>query len=842
MERKEVNLNDVSPMMREYLKTKAQYEDVILFYRLGDFYEMFFDDAITASHELELTLTGKQAGLEERIPMCGVPHHAVNVYLEKLIEKGYKVAICEQMEDPKTTKGIVKREVIQVVSAGTITNTDMVNEKDFNFIASISDIGYAYILSYADLLSGKVFATYMNHDVEKLISYIVNLNIKEIVIEDSFDKTIIHKLKSNYNIFFSYFNDSSKYKGKVFEGLSDDRIIDNTSLLLNYISNSLKQDLSHLQKLELVDSKLFLELNRECIRNLELVETLRNKDRQNSLLGFMDKTKTAMGSRLLKSYIISPSIDKNEIIKRQDLTEKLINEFIFKSELRDYLYEIYDLERLTGKAACSSMNARDMIQLKNSLMVIPKINEILVKLGLEELETFNNLSTLIDNAIKEEVPITLHEGGLIKSGFDKEIDELRSIKTNGKDFISDFERDDKERTQIKRLKVGFNKVFGYYIEVPKGQVSLVKDEYNYDRKQTLTNAERYITPLLKEKENMILNAEERLNNLEYEVFCKIKDEIKKYISSLQSASNKIAYLDVICSYATIAEENNFVRPTINDNHVVEIISGRHPVVESVIEGEYIDNDVILDQNTDILIITGPNMSGKSTYMRQLGIIAILNQIGSFVPAKKCNIPIFDKIFTRIGASDDLVGGESTFMVEMKESAYALKNATENSLILFDELGRGTSTYDGMSLAGAIIRYISNNIKCKTLFSTHYHELTSLEEKLSNVKNVHVTISEEDGEVTFLHKVLDGSVDKSYGINVAKLASLPDSVIKDANEMLEVYESRSDSKSKKVKQLELDFTNNNDNSELKDYIKSINLYETTPIEAINILDKLKKMVE
>ena len=842
MERKEVNLNDVSPMMREYLKTKAQYEDVILFYRLGDFYEMFFDDAITASHELELTLTGKQAGLEERIPMCGVPHHAVNVYLEKLIEKGYKVAICEQMEDPKTTKGIVKREVIQVVSAGTITNTDMVNEKDFNFIASISDIGYAYILSYADLLSGKVFATYMNHDVEKLISYIVNLNIKEIVIEDSFDKTIIHKLKSNYNIFFSYFNDSSKYKGKVFEGLSDDRIIDNTSLLLNYISNSLKQDLSHLQKLELVDSKLFLELNRECIRNLELVETLRNKDRQNSLLGFMDKTKTAMGSRLLKSYIISPSIDKNEIIKRQDLTEKLINEFIFKSELRDYLYEIYDLERLTGKAACSSMNARDMIQLKNSLMVIPKINEILVKLGLEELETFNNLSTLIDNAIKEEVPITLHEGGLIKSGFDKEIDELRSIKTNGKDFISNFEREEKERTQIKGLKVGFNKVFGYYIEVPKGQVSLVKDEYNYDRKQTLTNAERYITPLLKEKENMILNAEERLNNLEYEVFCKIKDEIKKYISSLQSASNKIAYLDVICSYATIAEENNFVRPTINDNHVVEIISGRHPVVESVIEGEYIDNDVILDQNTDILIITGPNMSGKSTYMRQLGIIAILNQIGSFVPAKKCNIPIFDKIFTRIGASDDLVGGESTFMVEMKESAYALKNATENSLILFDELGRGTSTYDGMSLAGAIIRYISNNIKCKTLFSTHYHELTSLEEKLSNVKNVHVTISEEDGEVTFLHKVLDGSVDKSYGINVAKLASLPDSVIKDANEMLEVYESRSDSKSKKVKQLELDFTNNNDNSELKDYIKSINLYETTPIEAINILDKLKKMVE
>ena len=841
MERKDVNLNDVSPMMREYLKTKSEYEDVILFYRLGDFYEMFFDDAITASHELELTLTGKQAGLSERIPMCGVPHHAVNVYLEKLIEKGYKVAICEQMEDPKTTKGIVKREVIQIVSAGTITNTDMVNEKDFNYIASIGDLEYAYLLSYADLLSGKVCATYINHDEDKLISYIVNLNIKELVVEDNFNPKLLYKLKSNYNIYYSFFNDKTKYKGKVFDEIDDERIICNTSLVLNYLTNSLKQDLSHIQKLEVVDNKLFLELNRETIRNLELIETLRNKDRQNSLLGFMDKTRTAMGSRLLKSYIISPSIDKEEIIRRQDLTEKLINEFIFKEELREYLYEIYDLERLTGKVACSSMNARDMIQLKNSLFALPKINEVITKLGLEPLETFSDLAKLIDSSIVEEAPISLKEGGIIKSGFNKEIDELRDIKTNGKDFISKFEAEEKKRTNIKGLKVGFNKVFGYYIEVPKGQISLVLDEYNYDRKQTLANAERYITPLLKEKENMILNAEERLNNLEYDVFCEIKDEIKKYISSLQTVSNKIAYLDVICSYAVVAESNNFIKPEINENNVIEILSGRHPVVESVIEGEYIDNDVILDDKTDILIITGPNMSGKSTYMRQLGIIAILNQIGSFVPAKKCNIPIFDKIFTRIGASDDLVGGESTFMVEMKESAYALKNATKNSLILFDELGRGTSTYDGMSLAASIIRYISENIKCKTLFSTHYHELTSLDEKLKDVKNVHVTISEENGEVTFLHKVLDGAVDKSYGINVAKLADLPSSVIKEANELLEIYEKRDNTKSKKVKQLELDFKEN-DNSELVDYIKSINVYETTPIDALNILDKLKKMIE
>ena len=840
MERKEVNLNDVSPMMREYLKTKSQYEDVILFYRLGDFYEMFFDDAVTASHELELTLTGKQAGLNERIPMCGVPHHAVNVYLEKLIEKGYKVAICEQMEDPKTTKGIVKREVIQIVSAGTITNTDMVNEKDFNFIASITDLEYAYLLSYADLLSGKVYATYINHDEDKLISYIVNLNIKELVVEDNFNPKLLYKLKNNYNIYYSFFNDKTKFKGKVFDKITDERIIANTSLVLNYLTNSLKQDISHIQPLEIVDNKLFLELNRETIRNLELIETLRNKDRQNSLLGFMDKTKTAMGSRLLKSYIISPSIDKEEIVKRQDLTEKLINEFIFKEELRNYLYEIYDLERLTGKVACSSLNARDMIQLKNSLDALPKINEVITKLDLEPLETFEKLSKLIGDSIIEDAPITLKEGGIIKNGFNKEIDELRSIKAGGKDFISKFEAEEKKRTNIKGLKIGFNKVFGYYIEVPKGQISQVLDEYNYDRKQTLANAERYITPLLKEKENMILNAEERLNNLEYEVFCEIKDEIKKYISSLQSVSNRVAYLDVICSYAVVAESNNFIKPEINENGVVEILSGRHPVVESVIEGEYIDNDVILDEKTNILIITGPNMSGKSTYLRQLGIIAILNQIGSFVPAKKCNIPIFDKIFTRIGASDDLVGGESTFMVEMKESAYALKNATNKSLILFDELGRGTSTYDGMSLAASIIRYISENIKCKTLFSTHYHELTDLDEKLKDVKNVHVTISEENGEVTFLHKVLDGAVDKSYGINVAKLADLPSSVIKEANELLEIYESRDKTKSKKVKQLELEF-NENDNSELVNYIKSINIYETTPIEAMNVLDKLKKMI-
>ena len=840
MERKDVKLEEVSPMMREYLKTKSEYEGIILFYRLGDFYEMFFDDAITASHELELTLTGKQCGLKERVPMCGVPHHAVNIYLEKLIEKGYKVAICEQMEDPKTAKGIVKREVIQIVSAGTLTSTEIVNEKDFNYIASITDYNYLYVLSYADLLSGKVYTTKIEKNNDKLISHIVNLNIKEIVVKDTFDVDLIHKLKSNYNIFISYYDNDELYKGKVFENVTDQKLIKNTSLLLNYLTNSLKQDLGHIQQVEVIDSGLFLELDKECIKNLELVETIRNKDRQNSLLGFMDKTKTAMGSRLLKSYIISPSIDKNEIIKRQNLVEKLMTEFLLKSELKEYLYEIYDLERLTGKVVCSNLNARDLLQLKTSIKVIPDINSILETLGEEKIETFNELYLILENSIKDDVPLTVKDGGIIKEGYDKEVDELRSIKSGGKDFISNFEREEKDRTGIKGLKIGYNKVFGYYIEVPKGQISQVKEEFHYDRKQTISNCERYITPLLKEKENLILNAEEKLNTLEYDIFCKIKDEVKRYIPKLQKASAKIAYYDVMQSFATIAEEHNFIKPTINENSTVEIIKGRHPVVESVISTEYIDNDIIMNENTNILIITGPNMSGKSTYMREFGIIAILNQIGSFVPASKCNLPVFDKIFTRIGASDDLVGGESTFMVEMKESAYALENATKNSLILFDELGRGTSTYDGMSLAGSIIDYIATKIRCKTLFSTHYHELTDMENKLPGIHNVHVSIDETNGDITFLHKVMDGAVDKSYGINVAKLANLPHEVIKKANELLKEYESKSNnvSKTKIVKQYTLDLEEEK-KDELREFIKGINVLNITPLEAINLLDEIKR---
>ncbi len=839
MERSSVDINKLSPMMKEYIKTKSEYEDVLLFYRLGDFYELFFDDAITASHELELTLTGKNAGLSERVPMCGVPYHAVNTYIEKLIDKGFKVAICEQMEDPKTAKGIIKREVIQIVSKGTLTNTELLNEKDFNFIASITDYNHIYALSYADLLSGKVYATFISYDKNKLISTIVNLNIKEIVVNSLFDKEIIHELKNNYNIYISIIEEESKFKNKfIYSDLFDEKLVKNTDLVLTYLEKNQKKNLSHIQKVEFVDNKLFLELDKESIRNLELVETLRTKDRMNSLLWLMDKTKTAMGSRLLKSFIISPSINKDEIIKRQNLVELLIKEFLFKSELSNQLYEIYDLERLTGKVACNNVNAHDLIQLKNSIRVIPNINEILRNLNLEELETFDELYNTLESSINENAPVTLKEGNIIKEGFNESLDELRNIRKHGKDFISKFESDERERTGIKNLKVGYNKVFGYYIEISRGQAKEIPLEFGYERRQTISNSERFITPLLKEKESMILNAEEKINSLEYDIFNEIKEEIKKYINKLQIVSNKIAFYDVMQSFATVAEENLFVKATISDKNVINIIDGRHPVVEKVIKEEYIPNDVVMDEKTNILIITGPNMSGKSTYMRCLAIIVILNQIGSFVPAKEATLPIFDKIFTRIGATDDLVGGESTFMVEMKESANALKNATENSLILFDELGRGTSTYDGMALAGSIIEYIESHIKCKTLFSTHYHELTSMSEYLQGIKNIHVSIYEEDGDVKFLHKVKEGPVDKSYGINVAKLANLPEYVIKKANELLLIYESNSN-KEKKIKQFELELIEEKD--ELREFIKTINPLEITPIEAINLLDEIKKKI-
>lgn len=840
MKMSEVDVNMLSPMMKEYYKTKSEYMDVLLFYRLGDFYEMFFEDAITASHELELTLTGKNAGLKERVPMCGVPHHAVNVYLEKLIDKGYKVAICEQVEDPKLAKGIVKREVTEIVSKGTLTNTDCLDENDYNFIASITDYNYIYALSYLDLLSGKVFATFVSKSSDKLISEIVSLGIKEVVVTSDFDNSITKVLKNNYNIYVSiYDKDYSNINRSKVSNLADAKLEDNTLKLISYITFNQKKEINHLMKPVIVNSKDYLSLNRECIRNLELVETIRNKDKMYSLLWFLDKTKTSMGSRMLKEFILKPVVSESEINKRHDLIDLFKKEFISISELRDFLYQIYDLERLVGKVSINTLNGRDLLQLKSSLGVLPDINLILENIGLEKVETFSELYELLDKSIDLDAPVTIKEGGLIKDGFNKELDELKSIRKNGKDFISKFESEERERTGIKTLKVGYNKVFGYYIEVSKGQKDNIKEEFGYVRKQTISNSERYITNSLKEKEDMILNAEDKIKDMEYNIFLSIKSEVSKYIGNLQKVSDYIAYLDVMQSLTKVSEENNFVRPIINHEHNINIVDAKHPVVMKVIKDDYVSNNIVMDEYTNILMITGPNMSGKSTYMRTLAIIVILNQIGCFVPASSCELPIFDKIFTRIGASDDLVGGESTFMVEMKESAYALKNATENSLILFDELGRGTSTYDGMSLAGSIIEYVNKYLKCKTMFSTHYHELTKMAEYTPSIKNVHVSINETDGKVVFLHKVMDGAVDKSYGINVAKLAGLPDEVIEGAGKLLETYESTSKTEKKHIKQFELDLETPNKDP-LREFLRNINPLEVTPMEALKLLDEMKKI--
>ena len=840
MKMSEVDINMLSPMMKEYYKTKSEYMDVLLFYRLGDFYEMFFEDAITASHELELTLTGKNAGLKERVPMCGVPHHAVNVYLEKLIDKGYKVAICEQVEDPKLAKGIVKREVTEIVSKGTLTNTDSLDENDYNFIASITDYNYIYALSYLDLLSGKVFATFVSKSSDKLISEIVSLGIKEVVVTSDFDNSITKVLKNNYNIYVSiYDKDYSNINRTKVSNLADAKLEDNTLKLISYITFNQKKEINHLMKPVIVNSKDYLSLNRECIRNLELVETIRNKDKMYSLLWFLDKTKTSMGSRMLKEFILKPVVSESEINKRHDLIDLFKKEFMSISELRDFLYQIYDLERLVGKVSINTLNGRDLLQLKSSLGVLPDINLILENIGLEKVETFSELYDLLDKSIDLDAPVTIKEGGLIKDGFNKELDELKSIRKNGKDFISKFESEERERTGIKTLKVGYNKVFGYYIEVSKGQKDNIKEEFGYVRKQTISNSERYITNSLKEKEDMILNAEDKIKDMEYNIFLSIKSEVSKYIGNLQKVSDYIAYLDVMQSLTKVSEENNFVRPIINHEHNINIVDAKHPVVMKVIKDDYVSNNIVMDEYTNILMITGPNMSGKSTYMRTLAIIVILNQIGCFVPASSCELPIFDKIFTRIGASDDLVGGESTFMVEMKESAYALKNATENSLILFDELGRGTSTYDGMSLAGSIIEYVNKYLKCKTMFSTHYHELTKMAEYTPSIKNVHVSINETDGKVVFLHKVMDGAVDKSYGINVAKLAGLPDEVIEGAGKLLETYESTSKTEKKHIKQFELDLETPNKDP-LREFLRNINPLEVTPMEALKLLDEMKKI--
>lgn len=843
MKMSEVDLNKITPMMRQYIDIKNKNKDIIIFFRLGDFYEIFFEDAVTVSRELELTLTGRSAGLEEKVPMCGVPHHAVSVYIEKLVDKGYKVGICEQLEDPATAKGIVERGLIQIISRGTVTNGESLNENDFNYIGSVLDFNNSYALSYTDITTGIIYVTLLGHNSNSLVSEIVSLNLKEVVTNSKLEHSIINILKNQFKIVISI-NDEiiehDEYK-YVYEDLSDARLRDVVKHLLTYITATQMRSLAHIQKAILKENNSFLKMDVHTKRNLELTETLRLKQRNYSLIWVLDKTKTAMGARLLKNYIENPLIDKDEINRRYDVVESLIKEFILREDLKNLLYEVYDLERLSGRIAFGNANARDLLQLKSSLKVLPDINNILMALNYKNLSVLDELYSLLDSSIYENPPVGLKEGYLIKEGYNSELDELKSLRKGGKDFVARFETEERERTGIKNLKVGYNKVFGYYIEISKGQVSQVKDEYGYERKQTLSNCERYISPILKEKEALILNAEERIIELEYNLFISIRDEIKSYIPKLQDVSKIISEMDVLQSFATIAEENNYIRPTLTDDRNLRLIDNRHAVVEKVLDTEYVCNDIILDNGTNIELITGPNMAGKSTYMRQLAITVIMAQIGCFVPAKEAIMPVFDAIYTRIGASDDLVSGESTFMVEMKEANNAISNATSKSLILFDELGRGTATFDGMALAQAIIEYIHDHIKCKTLFSTHYHELTDLENNLEYLKNIHVSAHEENGEITFLHKIELGSVDKSYGIHVAKLANLPDKLIKRASSILKVYEAKEEKRDIKIQEsLPLDELCEKPQSEIEEKIKRIDPLNITPMDALNLLCELKEL--
>ena len=847
MRREEVDRSKVSPMMAHYLEVKDKYPDTIIFYRLGDFYEMFFDDAETVSHELELTLTGRNAGLDERVPMCGVPYHAYETYMQKLLDRGFKVAICEQLEDPKLAKGMVDRDVVEVITKGTILD-NMLDEKSNNYLASVYDFEYSFCLSYADISTGEINTLILDNDID-LLKEIVNKNIKELICNDKIDRELIYKLKNNYHILVTITDtlcDDLSYK-YIYSDITDIRLITGIKHLLAYVTETKKVTLTHLKKANFYHESDFLQFDIHTKRNLELTETIRDNSRTYSLLWLLDKTKTAMGSRYLKRNIESPLCKRDEIERRYDIVSKLLTEFIYKEELGTLLRSVYDLERLCGRISYGNVNAREMMQLLTSLKVLPDIKAILNNIHYDkDIKTLDELRELLDKSINPDAPITLHDGDLIKTGYNKELDELKEIRKNSKDFIINIENEEKERTGIKNLKVGYNKVFGYYIEVSRGNIPLIKDDWGWIRKQTLTTGERYITPELKEKEQIILGAEEKIINLEYNLFVEIRDIAKKYINDLQEISLTLSELDMLLAFANVAEANGYIRPEIIDDRIIDIVDGRHPVVEKVNKDDYVPNDIKMDKNTDILLITGPNMAGKSTYMREMAIIVIMAQIGSFVPCKKCIIPIFDKIFTRIGASDDLVGGESTFMVEMKEANRAITDATINSLILFDELGRGTATYDGMSLAEAILEYIHNNIHAKTMFSTHYHELTSMSKALPKIKNVHVSAEENNGNIVFLHKVKDGAIDKSYGINVASLAGLPKEVIERANEVLKTYENNSKGKkNSNVMQTSFDFESSNNHEDLLKEIKEINPLDLTPMESLNklyeIVEKVKKEI-
>ena len=878
----DINMSELTPMMQQYLETKNAYKDCILFYRLGDFYEMFFEDALTASKELEITLTGKNCGLEERAPMCGVPHHSVEGHLNRLVSKGYKVAICEQVEDPKMCKGIVKREVVRIVTPGTNTNPLAIDERKNNYIMAITYMTEKIGVSVADVTTGDYFVTEVD-SIKKLMDELMKYSPSEIVCNDAFllSGIDVEDLRGRLHICVNtlephYFDDDGckqclmrHFKVNVLTGLGIEDFpvgIIAAGALLLYLYETQKNDLTHFTHLVPYLPSKFMLLDSSTRRNLELVETLREKQKRGSLLWVLDRTKTAMGGRCLRSYIEQPLIEKDEINARLDAIEELNKDTVSRDELREYLNPIYDLERLLGRISYKTANPRDLIAFASSLKMLPHIKtvlggfekQLLCQIN-EEIDNLQDIFHLINDAIIEEPPILVREGGIIKDGFNELIDNLRKAKTEGKNWIAKLEEDDRQRTGIKNLKIKFNKVFGYYFEVTNSYKDLVPEDYI--RKQTLANAERYTTPQLKELEDTILNAEDKLFSLEYELFCQIRDAIACEIERIQRSAKAIAKLDVFTSLAFVAERNGYIRPKLNDKGIIDIKDGKHPVVEKMIVNDmFVSNDTYLDNgNNCISIITGPNMAGKSTYMRQTALIVLMAQIGCFVPAGKANIGIVDRIFTRVGASDDLASGQSTFMVEMNEVANILRNATQNSLLILDEIGRGTSTFDGLSIAWAVIEHISNRkfLGAKTLFATHYHELTELEGKINNVNNYCIAVKEKGDDIVFLRKIVKGGADKSYGIQVAKLAGVPDIVINRAKEIVSelcdnditekiqniTINNKTDTKKSVLpKDEDLDQLSLFDTVKDEDIIneiKELDISNLTPIDALNTLDRFKR---
>ncbi|MCD9065564.1 DNA mismatch repair protein MutS [Staphylococcus pasteuri] len=826
-------MSNVTPMMQQYLKIKSEYDDCLLFFRLGDFYEMFFEDAKEASRVLEITLTKRDAKKEDPIPMCGVPYHSADSYIETLINNGYKVAICEQMEDPKQTKGMVKREVVRIVTPGTVMDQGGVDEKQNNYILSFIKQGQEYALSYCDISTGELKATHFK-DEAILLNEITTINPNEIVVNETLSENMqrqINMITETITVREDISNQSFSVNNNEHEGMYQ-----STQLLLDYIHHTQKRDLSHLEEVQHYAAIDFMKMDFYAKRNLELTESIRLKSKKGTLLWLMDETKTPMGARRLKQWIDRPLIYKQQIEERLNIVDEFINHFIERDTLRNYLNQVYDIERLVGRVSYGNVNARDLIQLKHSISEIPNIKQLLSQLEsdkitqFDELEPLDDLLEVLENSLVEEPPISVKDGGLFKTGFNQQLDEYLEASRNGKSWLAELQARERERTGIKSLKISFNKVFGYFIEITRANLQgFEPSEFGYNRKQTLSNAERFITDELKEKEDIILGAEDKAVELEYQLFVKLREHIKSYTERLQKQAKIISELDCLQSFAEIAQKYNYVRPQFSDNKTLKLENSRHPVVERVMDyNDYVPNDCELDNDTFIYLITGPNMSGKSTYMRQIAIISIMAQMGAYVPCESAVLPIFDQIFTRIGAADDLVSGKSTFMVEMLEAQKALTYATEDSLIIFDEIGRGTSTYDGLALAQAMIEYVAQTSHAKTLFSTHYHELTTLDQLLPCLKNVHVAANEYKGELIFLHKVKDGAVDDSYGIQVAKLADLPDKVIQRAQVILDEFEQKSDNPEPMIVQSEVkdDAIDSNSNSETQDAVQHTNNQENT----------------